>query len=177
MHLVGVRDQRGETAGDGVARGLAPGGEQQAEEHVELVVGETGRIDVVEARVHDDREHVVAGVGALLGDQRAPYASMSKVGASRSVAVPGAEVEPGLDGGEEIVAIVLGHAEQDADHLHGQLGRDLDEEVDRLAVGHRVEQRTARGAAARPRVGAPSAGSGPCSPAGGCGRGGGRPSC
>ena len=39
------------------------------------------------------------------------------------------------------MAIRLGDAEEDADHLHRQLRRDLDEEVDRLAVRHRVEQR------------------------------------
>ncbi len=38
------------------------GREQQAEEHVQLVVGEPRRVFVVELRVHDDREHVVGRV-------------------------------------------------------------------------------------------------------------------
>ena len=45
-----------------------------------------------------------------------------------------AEVEAGLDGGEEVVAIRFRDAEEDADHLHGQLSGDVGEEVDRLAV-------------------------------------------
>ena len=72
---------------------------------------------------------------------------MSKVGCVALGAVARAEVEAGLDRFEQLVAIRLGDAEQDADHLHRQLGRDLDEEVDRLAVGHRVEERA--GAAAQ----------------------------
>ena len=51
-----------------------------------------------------------------------------------------ADVETRVDRLPQLVPVALGHAEQDADHLHGQLGRDVDQEVERRAVLDRGQQ-------------------------------------
>ena len=38
------------------------------------------------------------------------------------------------------------HSQQDADHLHRQFGGDVDQEVERLAGHHRIQQPTGPGA-------------------------------
>ena len=122
------------------------GDEEQREEHVELAVGEARRICVVERGVHDDRQHVVARVAALLGDELGavcvharPRRRGVEVGLERLARTT--EVEARLDGLEEPVTFGLGHAEQDADRLHRELGRDLEDEVERLRLVDGVEQR------------------------------------
>jgi hypothetical protein len=56
-------------------------------------------------------------------------------------AAPAAVVEQRLHGREERMPVGLRHAEQDADHLHRELRRDLDEEVHGDAVLDRREER------------------------------------
>ena len=51
-----------------------------------------------------------------------------------------AEVKLRLDGLEQPMTFGLRHSQQDADHLHGQLGGDVDHEVDRFARHHRIQQ-------------------------------------
>ena len=67
-HCVGMLDQRQQSAGDGVAGGLRARAEQQAEEQVQLEVGQRRRTRRPRG-VGDDRQHVVGRLGALGGDQ------------------------------------------------------------------------------------------------------------
>ena len=66
-----------------------------------------------------------------------------------------AHVEPGVEERAELVAVLLGDAEQDADGLHRQLARPPSAtKSTAVAVLHRVEQDDGRGAAAPPRAAA-----------------------
>ena len=140
---------------DGVAGGLGPGREQQAEEQVQLEVGQRRRVGVVERRVRDDREHVVGRARPLRRDQLLAVLVHPRPGVlrrhRRSTPARPAEVELRLDGLEQPMPFGLRHSQQNADHLHRQLGGDVDEEVERLAAVAR--RRAARRAATadRPR--------------------------
>ena len=64
-----------------------------------------------------------------------------------------AEVETGLDRLEEPMPLGLRYAEQQADHLHRELGGNIQEEVERDALLHVVQQVLGPRAGDRPRRG------------------------
>ena len=151
-HLIGMLEQRQQAARDRVARGLGARAEQQAEEQVQLEVGERGRIHVVEGGVGDDGQHVVGRLGPL---RRRSAPARRRTSATRlprptvarlpDLGLPrAAEVELRLDRLEQPMPFGLGHSQQDADHLHRQLGRDVDQEVERHPGLDGVEQARAR---------------------------------
>ena len=126
----------------------APAAHSRREEELQLLVGELRRVLAVEQRrVAHDREHVVGGMRALLGDERARRTRTSRAAACRDVVgrlerlAVALEVEAVLDPLEQLVAIGLGDAHQDADRLHRQLARD-----------RRSRSRTRRGRARRRRA-------------------------
>ena len=57
-----------------------------------------------------------------------------------------AEVELGLDGLEQPMPFGLRHSQQDADHLHRQLGGDVDQKIEARPRHHRIEQTARAGA-------------------------------
>ncbi len=124
----------------------APGREDQGEEGGELVLAQPRRVRIRELGVDDDRQHVGAGVGPLLGDQRCSVLAhprqclLSLRAHGQEVGLVG-EVEDVLDRFEEEVPVFLGHAEQEADRLHRELGRHVDQEV--ALVARRLERAVA----------------------------------
>ncbi len=164
--LVGSLDQGEQAAGDRVARRLRAGGEQQREERVQLGVGRAPagrRRRAWRARPTESMSSV--GSRPLRRDQRGAVLEHAPLGVARRVAggskpaSPVADVEAGVDRAPQLVAVVLGHAEQDADHLHRQLGGDVGRGSRTARRRRRRRASTARcGGAARPPAGAPSAG-------------------
>ena len=132
------------------------------EEHVQLAVRERSAGRRRRACVHDDRQHVVGRVRALLGDQRRrrtrACAPASAASGGVSAAVAAAEVEAGLDrartarGGplsgtpSRMQIICIGSSA--ATSTRKSIG---------TPSSTRVEQRARRGGAARPRGAARSA--------------------
>ena len=143
LELVRPLDEREHGAGDRVPCRFGSGREQQREERGQFVVAEARRVHVRQLGVDDVREHVGAGPQALLlHDRRAVRGHavdglLSPGAHGEEVGFVG-DVEDVLDGLEEEVAVGLGHPEQHADGLHGELGRDVDEEV--AVVAHGREQ-------------------------------------
>jgi len=137
--------QRQQPARDGIARRLRTGAEQQAEEQIQLEIGEGRRLRVVDGGVGDDRQHVVGRLGTLGSDQLLAVGVHARPGLlhrqlrQRRLA-RAAEVELRLDGTEQPMSFGFGHSQQDADHLHRQFGGDVNQEVERLARHHRVQQ-------------------------------------
>jgi hypothetical protein len=132
-----------------MAGGLRTGGEQQREEGIQLDVGELRRLQVGQRRVHDDGEHVVGGLGPLRSDE--VHAVLEHPHATRRLAVRAealvrepdvalAHVEAGVEELAQPVAVVLRHAEQDADGLQRQLPRHVGHEVERRAVLDLIEE-------------------------------------
>ena len=144
--LVRMLGEGEQSAGDRVTGGLRARAEQQAEEHVQLDVGKRWRRGVIDGGVRDDRQHVVGRLGTLLRDQLGTVGAHPRSGFLHGepgdLPLPGtAEVEARFDRLEEPVPFGLGNAEQNADHLHRQLGRDVDDEVERRIRFHGIEQR------------------------------------
>jgi hypothetical protein len=142
--LVGLLEEGEHAARDRVASRLGTGGEEQREEGVQLEVGELRRVDVRERRVHDDRQHVVGRRRALRRDERGGVVEHAHPAAAARLGeadVALAHVEARVEERAELVAVLLRHAEQDADGLHRQLAGHVEHEVERDAVLHRVEQR------------------------------------
>lgn len=83
-----------------------PASEQEAEEHVELVVGQARRIFVGELR-DDDRQHVVGRSHPLLRDQLRVRTRPCRTPRAAFGAVAGAEVEARLHDLEELVTVVF----------------------------------------------------------------------
>ena len=75
--------ERDDRARDRVARRVGARGPQQAEEELQLLVGQLGRVLARQRRVAHDREHVVGGVRALLGDQPGAVLEHRRAGLSR----------------------------------------------------------------------------------------------
>ena len=174
--------ERDDRARDRVAGRVGARGPQQAEEELQLLVGELRRVLARQRRVAHDREHVVGRMRALLGDE--PGAVLEHRGRGVRDVVGGLErlavvleVEAVLDPFEELVAIRLGDAHQDADRLHRQLARDRRREVARARARARRRRAARCGAGARLRAARSCAASAPCSRAGGPADGAGRPSC
>ena len=150
-------------AGDGVAGRLGARREQQREERGELVVAQARRVRVGQLGVDDGREHVRRGVARFSSIRAAPYSYMLFHGGlalrahGQEVGLVG-DVEDVLDGVEQKMPVGLGHAEQQADRLHRELGRDVDEEVALLVDGleeppHPAAQLLLRGRARPPESG------------------------
>ena len=89
--------------------------------------------------MHDDGEHVVGWACPLLGDERGSVLEHSLLRGTAATTgwrrrVTGPDVEPWVDRLPQVVTIRFGHAEQDADHLHRELGGNIREKVDFHAV-------------------------------------------
>ncbi len=140
--------QRQQPARDRVTGGLRAGAEQETEEQVQLEVGK-GRsviaVRVVKRRVGHDRQHVVGRVFTLGRDQLLTVLIHPRPGLFHRQLRQGrfartTEIELRLDGLEQPMSFGFRDSQQDADHLHRQLGGDVDQEVERLARDHLVEQ-------------------------------------
>src|SRR5690606_17162195 len=124
-----------------VDRGLVPGADHQQQGVAQLVVGEPGAVALVVAGRDQQGRHVVAGVGALLGDELVQTLVQQRRVGLRLGRVQGG-VEDTVDLGPEVVAAVLRYAHQVADHrdgkrigqlltqVHGAVGRQRGETVD-----------------------------------------------
>ena len=141
--LVGVVDQRGEAAGDGVPGGVGAGREQeQKNDHSSTSVswGGSSSASVAWTTV-ESMSSVGSARFAAMSARRTRAGTHGRgwaAGGALGIALP--DVERGRHRLGQLVPVRLGHAEQPADGLHGQLGRHLDQEVERLARLDAVEQ-------------------------------------
>ena len=149
--LVGPLDQRLEPGRHRVARGVVAGGDEQREEVVELVVGQHLAVDLRRQQVADDvvGRVVAPDAGLLLGvaeqldaGRAAERHQPELVGVDEA---DGVRRELGVGVAEQGVAlldepraVVVGDAEQGAEHAHRQLLGDAVDEVERRAGGERV---------------------------------------
>ena len=156
--LVGPIEEGEHGSGDRVAGRLGARREQQREERRQLLVAQPRRVLVGQLGVDDGGEHVGPRFGALLLDERAAVfvhaveRGLALGGHGEEVRLVG-DVEDVLDRFEEEVPVGLGDAEQEADRLHRELGRHVDQEVE--LVAGRSRGGPASGGAARLRGPAP----------------------
>ncbi len=117
--LFGVGEQAGHRLVDDVDRRLVPGTDHQEQRVGQFGVGQRGAVALVVAGGDEERGHVVAGRGALGGDEPAEHF----VGPNR---VRGGlfggqgRVEDPVHHGTELTALLVGEAHEAADDRDGQ---------------------------------------------------------
>ncbi len=154
--------KRKQPARDGVAGGFRTRAEQQAEEQVQLEVGEPVASSSVAFATTDSMSSV--GCDPLRRDELLAVGVHPRPGLldrqlRQGCLAGAAEIELRLDGLEQPMPFGLRHSQQDADHLHRQLRGDVDHEVERLARLDGIQQPPGAAHADRPRRGGSSAAS------------------
>ena len=139
-----MREQREQRVAHHAERRLAAGGQQQAQEAVDLVVGEPLAVDL---GVHEIGEEVAGRLAraaprrAVAGSRPSPaLAAMPALGRQRT----GVDLLGPL---RELRGVLERHADDPADHLHRILRRDRRDEVGAPERRDRVEQPVDRSAA------------------------------
>jgi hypothetical protein len=134
-----------------------PADEEQEEEHQELAVGQARRIFAGQLRVDHDREHVVARLRAVLGDQLGAVALDARVRPPHRLGglaqLAARVLECCVHPVAQLRARLLRNAEQDADRLERELARHVDHEVAPAALDGRGEDRARATAQLRLEVG------------------------
>ena len=151
--LVGVVAERVHAVRDRVARRLVAGDREQQEEEVEVHLRQAVAVDL---GVEQRRDDVVARHLAAFGRER--------VGVHEHLDLRVLHLFVGDDvlgvlaadhpvaPLEELVAVLLRHAEHLGDHLERELGRDVDDEVGLALLDHLVEDAVGQLADVRSRA-------------------------